>query len=170
MGPLVDCSSLKAHNLFPDVSVYLEPQTMTAIWRMSNLISLHLHLGDEEYSLLSQVSTLLDRLTVTPSQQPLPGLRELEITCDMTVEHLFNNSKLHDLVASRWNVTGNVSRLSKLTLENYMQAVEPHITYGTSTLASFLLNLKDQGLDVVWRMNGRQDVLADAQKAVESHL
>ncbi|KAF9018880.1 hypothetical protein BDZ89DRAFT_1164966 [Hymenopellis radicata] len=152
---------------FDTAAVYLEPQTMTSIWRMSNLISLHLNLGYAEYPLLSDVSTLLDSLTVTPSQQPLPGLRELAITCDMTVDHLFNNSKLYDMLASRWNVAGNVSRLSKLTLESYVH--EPHITYETSTLASFLLNLKDQGLDVAWKMDGRQDVLADAQKAVERY-
>ncbi|KAF9018875.1 hypothetical protein BDZ89DRAFT_336513 [Hymenopellis radicata] len=151
---------------FDNASVYLEPQTMTAIWRMSSLISLHLHLRAAVYH-LSQVSTLLDSLTVTPSQQLLPGLRELGITCDMTVDHLFNNPKLYDMVASRWNVTGNVSRLSNLVLENRIKLYEPLVT---STFASFLLNLKAQGLDVVWFIFGRQDVLAYAQKAVERYL
>ncbi|KAF9034968.1 hypothetical protein BDZ89DRAFT_1062222 [Hymenopellis radicata] len=170
LSRLLDRSQCNLKTFILGGAVNLEPQTLTSIWRMSNLISLQLHLGDAVYHSSSEVSTLLDSLTVTPSQQPLPGLRELEIACGLTVDHLFTNSKLYDLVASRWNVTGNVSRLSKLTLENYIEPDEPHITYETSTLASFLLNLKDQGLDVVWKMNGRQDVLADAQKAVESHL
>ncbi|KAF9018869.1 hypothetical protein BDZ89DRAFT_1044216 [Hymenopellis radicata] len=119
------------------------------------------------------LSRLLNRSQFTHSQQPLPGLRELEITCYMSVDHLFTNSKLYDMVASRWNVTGNVSRLLKLTLENYAEDFdEPsRITYETSTFASFLLNLKAQGLDVVWMMGGGyQDVLADAKKALERYL
>ncbi|KAF9031951.1 hypothetical protein BDZ89DRAFT_1063569 [Hymenopellis radicata] len=132
-------------------AVYLTPQTLTSIWRMSNLISLQLRLDSDTY-LLSETSTLLDSLIVTPSQQSLPSLRELSITAFMAVDHLFTNSKLYDVVASRWNVTGNVSRLSKLTLENEKELNKPCSIYETSTFASFLLNLKDQGLDVVWRM------------------
>ncbi|KAF9031993.1 hypothetical protein BDZ89DRAFT_1158679 [Hymenopellis radicata] len=170
LSRLLDRSQCNLKTFDNAAGVYLEPQTLTSIWRMSNLISLYLNLDDQEYPLLSEVSTLLDSLTVTPSQQPLPSLRELRIISSTVDDHLvFTNSKLYDLVASRWNVTGNVSRLSKLTLENHIDIDEPRITYETSTFASFLLNLQAQGLDVVWMMGG-QDVLADALEAVESYL
>ncbi|KAF9025410.1 hypothetical protein BDZ89DRAFT_1068289 [Hymenopellis radicata] len=151
-------------------AISLEPRTQAAIWRMSTLISLQIDLDCPTYE-SNEISALLDSLTVTPSQQPLPGLRELAITCYLSADHLFTNSKFGDMIESRWNVPGDVSRLSKLTMVNcYGGRGEPRIAHDTSTLTLLLLELEDKGLNVSWEMDHGQDVLAEARKLREGYF
>ncbi|KAF9009189.1 hypothetical protein BDZ89DRAFT_1143929 [Hymenopellis radicata] len=147
----------------------LPPPAMTPIWRMSSLVSLCLFLPSPDT--LNHTATVLETLTVTPSQQPLPRLRSLTIICDTDVAHLFTDSKLMDLIASRWEVPKEVQRLAVLSLVNYScpESLDM-IAYEALPLALFLLDLEDNGLEVSWVMGRVVDVLKDARKARESYF
>ncbi|KAF9048006.1 hypothetical protein BDZ89DRAFT_799890 [Hymenopellis radicata] len=141
------------------------PPALTPIWRMSSLVSLCLFLDSPDT--LNHTATVLENLTVTSSRQHLPRLRSLTIICDTVDAHFFTDSKLLDLIASRWKVPTEVQRLAVLSLTNYSC---PDIAYEALPLALFLLDLEDKGLEVSWAMGELDDILKDARKARESYF
>ncbi len=93
--------------------------------------------------------------------------RALIIVCDMDVDDLFTDSKLLDVIASRWEVPTEVQRLAELSLVNTFC---PGTAYETLPLTLYLLDLEDKGLKVSWMMNEVQDVLKGARKARDGYL
>ncbi|KAF9024955.1 hypothetical protein BDZ89DRAFT_1068734 [Hymenopellis radicata] len=136
------------------------------ILQLPSLVSLRVHLDVEVYS-GAATSALLDTLTVAPTKQVLPGLRELEITTNTLIDFLFPHDRLPAMILSRWNVPKNVARLSKLTLsrEDYPEPLHP--IYNTSALAFFLWDLEDKGLEVSWTMEG-DNLLAQGREYARS--
>ncbi|KAF8997657.1 hypothetical protein BDZ89DRAFT_1051892 [Hymenopellis radicata] len=133
-----------------------------SILGMSTIVSLTVNPGES----LSNIAACLQSLEITSSAPSLPGLCQLELMHDMGDSHLFITESLQSMIMSRWNTSDNTARLAKFTLadaypERGYPDVEAVEKYTTSTLALFLLELQEAGLEVSWEL-GEIDVMKDA--------
>lgn len=96
----------------------------------------------------AETSGFLEALTITPSENLLPGLHELEISSNADVDDLFSNERLQTMILSRWDVPSNGGRLSKLVLLRNGWIEDPRPLFSTSTLALLLMDMQDKGLEM----------------------